>query len=299
MEQEIVKKKPSFKKFINKLIHMKYFSLCVWLLGFILVWEIIAIYVSNHPKYGRIPENYFPHFYNIIKSIFVLKVGSDHAFGMVMSAAGVTLSRALLGFGIGIVLGYILALLMSLSGAVEKIAFPYLMLIQMIPILGLAPIIFAITGSANASRIIIAAVLTFYPISTNVLAGFKAVEKEKHDLMTICAASKYQKYIKTMIPSSMPYFFTGLKIAAPLAITAAILVDTLQGSNSLGCLLSQSLKGGMSRYVFWQIVILSATIGIASSGLMSVIERIACPYRFIRKHKFIDKFRKQKGSASV
>lgn len=68
-------------------------------------------------------------------------------------------------------LGYLLALLMNLSGIVEKIAFPYLMIIQMIPILGMAPIILAITGDINTSRIVIAAILTFYPVSTNTLAG--------------------------------------------------------------------------------------------------------------------------------
>lgn len=287
-----------FGIFLNKLVNTKYFSLCVWLIGLLIVWEIIATYVAGHPKFGRIPENYFPHFYLIIKSLFVQKVGTEHAFGMVLGAAGVTISRALIGFALGIVLGYVLALFMSLIGAIEKIAFPFLMLIQMVPILGMAPIVFAITKDVNASRIIIAAILTFYPISTNVLAGFKAVEKEKHDLMKICAANKFTVYTKTMIPSSIPYFFTGLKIAAPLAITAAILVDTLQGTMSLGSILSQSQKGGMSRYVFWQIVLLSAVIGIGSSGVMTALERFACPYKYGARGRLLRKLRK-KGSASL
>jgi NitT/TauT family transport system permease protein len=164
--------------------------------------------------------------------------------------------------------------------------FPYLILIQMIPILGMAPVIFAMTGnSGDAAKIIIAAILTFYPISTNVLAGFKSVEKEKHDLMSLCAANIFQKYFKTMIPAGLPYFFTGLKIAAPLALTSAMLVDTLQTGNNLGSLLSQSLKGGMTRYVFWQIVLLSAVIGVGSTGLMGLLERIILRYRYPRKKR--------------
>ena len=64
-----------------------------------------------------------------------------------------------------------------------------------------------------------------------------------------------------------------------MAITASILVDTLQGGNGLGCMLSQSLKGGMTRLVFWDIVLISAVIGILSYWLMGVIERLLCPYK--------------------
>ena len=68
-------------------------------------------------------------------------------------------------------------------------------------------------------------------------------------LMYSYSASRFDIYIKTLIPSCIPYFFTGLKISAPMAITASILVDTLQGDGGLGCMLSQSLKHAMSIYV--------------------------------------------------
>ncbi|MPN25907.1 hypothetical protein SDC9_173328 [bioreactor metagenome] len=112
-------------------------------------------------------------------------------------------------------------------------------------------------------------------MATNTLAGFKAVEQDKRELMYSLAASRIEVYQKLLIPYSMPYFFTGLKISAPMAITASILVDTLQGDGGLGCMLSQSLKHAMSIYVFWQIVFLSAAVGILSSWLMGMLE-----YRF-------------------
>ena len=77
------------------------------------------------------------------------------------------------------ILGFCLALLMKISGILERIVFPYLMLILLIPVLGLAPIILAITGDINQSRIIIAAILSFYPVATNTLAGMKSVDKDK------------------------------------------------------------------------------------------------------------------------
>jgi len=105
------------------------------------------------------------------------------------------------------------------------------------------------------------------------------VDREKYDLMHICAASRFQLYIKTLIPACIPGFFTGLKISAPMAITASILVDTLQGDGGLGCMLSQSLKHAMSIYVFWQIVLFSAAIGVASSWLMGLLEKLLSPHK--------------------
>ena len=103
--------------------------------------------------------------------------------------------------------------------------------------------------------------------------------------MYMCAASKTQVYLKTLIPAAMPYFFTGLRISAPMAITASILVDTLQGSGGLGCMLSQSQKHAMSIYVFWQIVFLSAIIGVFSTQLMGFIEKRVSPQKRIAKRE--------------
>ena len=269
-------------KTLKKKLSSKGMVTFAWILGLMIIWEIGAFVVEGNK---RTPENVLPHIYQILQSIFSTKPvrNNQTAVQIVLSNAGATLQRAGTGFLIGAASGFILALLMNLSGAIEKIAFPYLMLIQMIPILGMAPIVLAITHDIGTSRIIIAAILTFYPVSTNILAGFKAVDKEKHELMYSYAANKFQLYTKTLIPSSIPYLFTGLKISAPMAITASILVDTLQGDGGLGCMLSQSLKHAMSIYVFWQIVFFSAFVGILSFYLMGVIERLLCPYKKLEK----------------
>ena len=227
----------------------KYFNTFLWILILIIIWEIGAVVVASTK---RSPENVLPHLSGIIESVISRDTinGSQTAVQMVFENAKATISRAMVGFGIGTLLGFVLALFMSRFKAVEKVAFPYLMIIQMVPILGMAPLIFAITQDISKSRIIIAAILTFYPVATNTLAGFKAVETEKHELMVSYAASKFQLYTKTMIPSCIPYFFTGLKISAPMAITASILVDTLQGG-----------------------------IGIFSFLLMGFIEYLLCPYK--------------------
>ena len=260
------------KNFIKRLTSKNGWVLFVWLAALAAVWEIgatvIAATVRNHPEY------ILPHLWQIAASVVQPASDTQTIFGLVMVNAWATLSRALVGFLIGMAAGFVLALLMSLSRAVEKIAFPYLMLIQMIPILGMAPIVLSLTGDIGVSRIVIAAILTFYPVATNMLAGFRAVSREKHELMYSYAANTFVKYVKMMLPSALPYMFTGLKIAAPMAVTASILVDTLQGGVGLGCLLSQSLKHNTSIYAFWEIVFISAALGILSAKLIGLIESL-------------------------
>jgi len=251
-------------------------SVILWVILLVLLWEVIAFIMDNTK---RSPENFLPHLHQIIGSVFSDRTVTNRqtALQIVLDNAGLTLFRAGLGFALGMAVGFFLALLMRMFNAIEKIAFPYLMMIQMIPILGMAPIVLALTRDINASRIIIAALLTFYPVATNTLAGLRSVEKEKLDLMYSLSASPWHVYTKLLIPSAMPYLFTGLKIAAPMAITASILVDTLQGSAGLGTILSQSLKRAMTIYVFWQIVFLSALVGILAYQLIVWLERWISP----------------------
>ncbi|WP_331665941.1 ABC transporter permease, partial [Anaerosporobacter sp.] len=260
----------------KKIVSSKPFIMLVWVLVLVAIWEMGA---ANMEKTKRTPENVLPHVSQIVASVFSDKMvsNSQTATQIVWSSAEATLERAFIGFLFGTIFGFLMALLMKLSGLVEKTIFPYLMLIQMIPIIGMAPIILAITHDIGTSRIVIAAILTFYPVATNTLAGLNSVSKEKYELMYSYAASKWTIYRKVLIPSCIPYFFTGLKISAPMAITASILVDTLQGDGGLGCMLSQSLKHAMSIYVFWQIVFFSAFVGILSSVLMGVLEKLVSP----------------------
>ena len=269
-------------KTITKIKNSKALVTLVWVLGLLVIWEIFAFIIQATK---RTPENIMPHVWQIFYSLIDPKPVSNgmSCLQVVLFNAGQTLSRAGQGFMIGTLIGFALAILMKLSHIVEKIAAPYLMLIQLIPILGMAPIILAMTHDIGSSRIIIAAILTFYPVATNTLAGLNSVEKQKYELMYSYAAKKSTVYFKMLIPSCIPYFFTGLKIAAPMAITASILVDTLQGDGGLGCMLSQSLKHAMSIYVFWDIVVFSSVIGVLSCSLMGWIENAVSPLKRIER----------------
>lgn len=242
----------------------------VWILGIILVWELIAFFLDKIAK-DPMAEAKLPYPHDIVVSIV-------QNFGELMSSAGLTFSRAVMGFFLGAAIGGVLAIIMSLSKVVEKISLPYLIISQMVPVLGLAPIIFTLVKNMDASRIIIAAYITFFPVAINMLSGLNSVDNEKKELLYSYAAKKKSIYYKLMIPYSLPYLFAGLKIAAPMSITASILIDMLGSSGGIGVKLLYSLYSG-TKDVFWASVVTSAFLGIVSYFIVILAEKICMPWR--------------------
>lgn len=242
----------------------------VWFVGLFLVWELASFLLIDvfHAK-GATTK--LPYLHTIIITIV-------ENFKMLLEAGSVTFSRAFVGFVLGAGVGIVLAVVMSLSKTIERIAFPYLIISQMIPVLGLAPIIFNIVKDMNTSRIIIAAYITFFPVAANMLSGLKSVEQEKKDLLYSIASNKYNVYRKLMFPFSMSYLFTGLKIAAPMAVTASILVDMLGSKSGIGVKILYSLYSNSSK-IFWAAVVTSALMGILSFYLVIFAENRLLPWK--------------------
>lgn len=248
----------------------KYIINLVWTVGIITVWELIAFFLDKVIK-DPMANSKLPYLHTVLLAI-------AHDFSDLMNAAGLTLSRAVFGFALGTAIGVILAIVMSLSKIAEKIALPYLIISQMIPVLGLAPIIFTLVRDMNTSRIVIAAYITFFPVAINMLSGLNSVEDDKKELLYSYAASRTSIYKKLMIPYSLPYLFAGLKIAAPMSVTASILVDMLGSSGGIGVKLLYSLYSG-SRDIFWASVVTSALMGILSYFLVVLFEKVFMPWR--------------------
>lgn len=248
----------------------------VWVIAIIAVWELLALVlkfvIQDKMASAKLP---YPH---------TIVITFSQNWKALLEAGAVTFSRAVAGFVIGGAVGVFLAVIMSLSRTVERIAFPYLIVSQMIPVLGLAPIIFNIVRDMNASRIVIAAYITFFPVAVNMLSGLKSVEQEKKDLLYSIAAGRYSVYRKLMFPFSMTYLFTGLKIAAPMAVTASILVDMLGSKSGIGVKILYSLYSS-STNIFWASVITSAFMGIISFYLVVFAQRLLLPWQSVSAGK--------------
>jgi NitT/TauT family transport system permease protein len=252
----------------------------VWILSIAALWELAA-FILTRTLDARMAIQKLPYLHNILATFFT-------NFPELAASGFVTLSKSFQGFGYGAIIGILLAVLMSLSGILEKIAYPYLILSQMIPILGLAPIVYNIVRDASTSRIVIAAYITFFPVAANMLSGLNAVERSDRELLYSYAAGKAAIYIKLLLPAAMPHLFTGLKIAAPMSVTAAIVVELLGTDSGIGVKILYTLYyGSNGALMFWSSIIMAMLLGIFSFAVVTLAERILIPWDNAKRSKVV------------
>ncbi|MBB3110775.1 NitT/TauT family transport system permease protein [Paenibacillus phyllosphaerae] len=244
----------------------------VWAAALLAVWEIISWVLLDVAK-TPLAQSKLPYIHEL--------AGTFGEYGGTLWREGrATFGNAGIGFVIGAVAGALLALIMSMSKWIEQLAFPYAVASQMIPILGLAPILYGIVRDEQISRVLIAGYITFFPVSLNMLRGLRSVHPSALELMAIHAAKPWTVYWKLRLPASLPGLFSGLKIAAPLAVTGAILVELMGAQHGIGVIMLRNLYYGPSHvYMFWSTVIVGALLGILSYCLISLCERLLTPWQ--------------------
>jgi NitT/TauT family transport system permease protein len=182
---------------------------------------------------------------------------------------------ALLGLSISIVLGFSLAIVMSQAKIAERAFFPYLVMLQAIPILAIIPLIQFWWGSGEAiwdypvlsylnSRVIVCVIISIFPIIVNTLFGLRSAERGMHDLFTLHHASRATRLRKLMFPAAMPAIFAGLRISAGLSVIGAIVGEFFLGRGSVG--IGQLLKRYAAQAQGEELlaaVILSSALGVA------------------------------------
>ena len=153
---------------------------------------------------------------------------------MLWSATLNTATGALLGFGGAVALSFTLALGLSLSPLVRASFYPYLMVLQLTPVIVLAPILILWVGPGLKSVVIITFLICFFPLVVNTTQGLISTDRNLVDLFRMGRASKLQEIFLLRVPSALPYFFTGLRIAATLAPIGAIVGDAYAGNSGGG-----------------------------------------------------------------
>ncbi|MFC5531902.1 ABC transporter permease [Cohnella yongneupensis] len=244
----------------------------IWTILLIAAWETVS-WVLLDVRHVPLAQSKLPYLHKVAETF--------GQYGHTLLHEGrVTLGNAALGFAIGAAAGVLIAVLMSGSKLLEHLIFPYAVASQMIPILGLAPIIYGIVHDEQSARIIISGYITFFPVAINMLRGLRSVSPDALDLMRACAANPLQVYGKLRLPASLPGLFAGLKIAAPLAVTGAILVELMGAQRGIGVLMLRNLYYGPSHvYMFWSTVFVGAALGMIGFVVMSAAERLIAPWQ--------------------
>ena len=151
-----------------------------------------------------------------------------------LAATRYTGLAALGGFALAAVISAALSLLLASSALVRATLYPYLMALQMVPIIIVAPILILWVGPGTPSVLIVTFLISFFPLVVNTTQGLLSVEAAHLDLFRMGRAARWQELLLLRAPAALPYFFTGLRISAILAPIGALTADYLVGSTSGG-----------------------------------------------------------------
>jgi NitT/TauT family transport system permease protein len=194
--------------------------------------------------------------------------------GELLRAGWITFQEALGGFVLGSSLAFVFALVLARWRPLGSALMPYLIAANAVPIVAFAPITNAWFGTLSPwSKIVIAAVLCFFPVLVNTLRGLTSVRPESLELMRSYAAGQPSVFRRVRIPSSLPFVFSALKIASVLAMIGAVVGDYFGGSTeALGVQIVSAVS--LAQYeTAWAAILVASALGIAFYASVALVER--------------------------
>lgn len=207
------------------------------------VWELST-------RILRVPHYIIPRLSDVFVSMWATRE-------LLLKHAMYTLQEALLGLSISLVVGVLLAVWIESSGLVRRVSYPLVIASQTIPIVALSPIMVMWFGYAIWSKVAVVILFTFFPITVGTVDGFRQTDPATLELLRTMGASRGQIFRRLKVPSALPAFFTGLKVAATFSIGGATIGEWLGADAGLGMYTKRS--SGMMRAdaVFAGVVLLS------------------------------------------
>ncbi len=196
---------------------------------------------------------------------------------LLISNAWTTVTEIVLGYLLALILGVGLAIAVSMSRFAERAVYPWLVVSQTVPIPAIAPVFVIWTGFDIRPKLIVIALVTFFPIAVNTVDGLASTDPELLDLLRTFGASRWRRFRLARLPAAMPFIFSGLKVAAALAVIGAVFAEWVGSSAGLGYLILTYNNQAMTAEVFAAVAVLSL-IGIALFLLVAALERLALPW---------------------
>jgi ABC-type nitrate/sulfonate/bicarbonate transport system permease component len=201
-----------------------------------------------------------------------------HDRSLLLDEAVVTAVEAVLGLVIAIVLGFGLAVAMHLVRPLRDAAYPLLLASQAIPLLVLAPLFVLAFGYGIGPKLAIVTLICFFPIVVNELDGLRAVDPDLLKLMRALGATRWMRLWKAELPNSLPFFFSGVRIAATVSVIGAVFGEWAGADRGLGRLVLLSNNQLQTPRVYAGTLLLTL-MAIALFAIVSLVERVAIPWR--------------------
>ena len=219
----------------------------------------------------ELPPYLVPSPFLMVKTLF-----TDWA--VLGSALLVTLQITLLAFAVATVAGVLISFLFVQNKQIETALFPYAVLLQVTPIVAVAPLIIIWVKNPTASMVICASLVALFPIISNTTLGLRSIDADLQSYFRMNRATRWQTLVRLRIPSALPYFFGGLRISSGLALIGAVVAEFVAGTGGSGAGLAyQILQAGFRLNIprmFAALLLISLT-GVALFAAMAWLTRRA------------------------
>ncbi len=243
----------------------RYLSSASVVIILLILWEVIV-------RVFAVPKYILPAPTQVIKALYI---DYNLLFGHSMQ----TVFEALAGFMLAILAGLALAVLMGLIPSVKKTFYPLLVISQTIPIVAVAPILIIWFGYGMMPKIIVVALVCFFPITVSLVEGLASVDQDMVKLLLVMGAKPWQIFKIVQFPGSLPAFFAGLKISVTYSIMGAVIGEWLGASQGLGVYLTRSMHSFLIEKVFAAIVVI-AVLSLLLFALVSFFSRLIMPWYY-------------------
>jgi NitT/TauT family transport system permease protein len=191
--------------------------------------------------------------------------------------------QTMLEIGLGLLLGGVLGVLCGIGmgewGWMKRLLFPYVVASQAVPKLALAPLFMIWFGFGTTPKVIITALICFFPLLESTITAIQYVDPLKRELFQVLGASRWQTLIRLKLPAGLPVIFSGIRVAVVLAVVGAVVGEFIGGSHGLGALIMAS-QGMMDTPLMFAVLLLLTLLGMALYQLVLFVERVKLkPYK--------------------
>lgn len=231
------------------------FEVLALLVVFLLGWEFVC-------RFFAVPAYVVP----APSQVAVRLVDLVHS-GVIWPHLATTAITIVAGLVFGVVAGIAFGALIELVPPFERLIYPYLVALQTVPKIAIAPLFVLWFGYGITSKIIISALMSFFPVLVAVIAGMRAAEKEQMDMMKVFGASRWDAFLHLRLYAALPTILAGVEIASILAVIGAVVGEFVGAQQGLGYLITTQNFNMDVAGVFATLIVLSA-IGLCLHGLV-------------------------------
>ncbi|MCL3859830.1 ABC transporter permease [Actinotalea sp. K2] len=220
------------------------------------------------PQMLETPSYVVPVLSDVLAALF-----DPAALPRYLDAAAATMTEVGLGLAIGVSLGLVLAVTLSQLPTLYGIVFPYIVAIESIPKVAIAPLFVIWFGFGLASKVVVVVLLAFFPVLVNTIHGLRSVDRDLVDLFRVNGATPMQIRMRLLVPAALPQIFSGLELAVAAAMIGAIVAEFVGAQRGLGVLILQA-QGRMETPAVFALLIILSSLGIALNVLVRLLRRL-------------------------